>query len=56
MLTKIMLASRFVGISFDRILLCTYMHNSWEKKQKTWEKNDVFCFLGVDIQVSKKEM
>ena len=27
-ITKIMLASRFVGISFDRILLCKYMHNS----------------------------
>ena len=54
-ITKIMLVSRFVGISFDRILLCKYMHNSWEKQQKTWEQH-IFCFLGVDIQVSKKEM
>ena len=42
--TKIMLVSRFVGISFDRILLCKYMHNSWEKKQKTWEKLMFFVF------------
>ena len=43
-ITKIMLVSRFVGISFDRILLCKYMHNSWEKKHKTWEKLMFFVF------------
>ena len=44
-----------IPISFDRIFLCKYVHNSSEKN-KNLRKTHIFCFLGVDIQVSKKEM
>ncbi len=42
--TKIMSVSRFVGISFDRILLCKYMHNSWKQKTKNLRNTYVFVF------------